>query len=669
VRVLRHLRMAVPARRIALAGAAALLLASMATPGITTAHALLRSSDPAAGATLGNAPAAIVLTFSEAPDIRLTSVKVLDSGGTDHASGPPAAVPGDEASVTVPVGDLPDGGYTVTWRTVSSVDGHLSAGSFVFGVGEAPPPTGPTGPAATTGLTGSPPAVAARWVLYLGLVILFGAAWAAVAIARRPEPGLVGMSVLGWLLTALGTIGVVGVQWAESGAPVETILTTSLGLAALVRGVSLVLVGGALAGLAVVPALAGRRGWALTLIVTAGALVADVALGHAAAGSTWPLQVLAQAAHAIAAAAWIGGLVGLLVIVRAAAPEDRLALARRFSRWASVMLLVVVVTGALRAVEELGTLDAVLGTDVGRTIVAKSGLLVGLAGLGAFTHFITLRNAARVTRWLGRIGAAELGFAVVILGLSALLVNQSPPAAADTPDEPVPTALVATGHDFGTSVRARLEVQYGSPGDNTFNLTVTDYDTGASLDATAVTLRFEVESVTGVAAATLDLTPTGPGAFTGSGAQLSIDGIWTVTATVTQSGGAVEVPLLVATTVPTQAVEQLVTEGLPTIYTVQVGAAGSAQVYFDPGSGGPAQLHVTFFDAAGSERPVDAVTVAVFASDGSGRLLAPRILEPGHFVASLDADPGALAVDTVGSVQAGTAAGHIHLHVTIEVPS
>jgi len=646
-----------------------LLLAATAAPGIATAHALLRGSDPASGSTLGNAPAAITLTFTEAPDVRLTSAKVLDSTGVDHASGPPAAVLGDDTSVTVPVGDLPDGGYTVTWRTVSSVDGHLSAGSFVFGVGEPPPTTGPGEPAATTGLTGSPPAVAMRWLLYLGLVILFGAAWTAVAVARRPEPGLVGMAVGGWLLTALGTIGVAGVQWAESGAPIDTIMTTSLGLAALVRGASLLLVGAALAGLAISPALAGRRGWALTAIASAVALAVDVVLGHAAAGPAWLLQVLAQVAHAIAVAAWIGGLVGLLVIARAAPPADRLELARRFSRWASVMLVVVVVTGVLRAVEELGSLDAVLGTDVGRTIVAKSGLLAGLAGLGAVNHFITLRNAARVTRLLGRVGAAELGLAVVILGLSALLVNQSPPAAAGTPDEPVPTALVATGHDFGTSVRARLEVKDGAPGANTFDVAVSDYDTGAPLDATAVALRFEVESAAGVAPATLDLARTGPGAFSGSGAQLSLDGIWTITATVTQPGGAVEVPLIVATTVPPQPVEQLVTDGLPTIYTVKLGGAGSAQVYLDPGSGGPAQLHVTFFDGDGNERPVEAVTLAVVAPDGAGTLLPPRVLEPGHFVASLEPDPGSLVVDAIGGIQAGTGSSHVHLHVTIEVPS
>jgi hypothetical protein len=305
-------------------------------------------------------------------------------------------------------------------------------------------------------------------------------------------------------------------------------------------------------------------------------------------------------------------------------------------------------------------------------VLGKSLLLLFLAGLGAFNHFVTLRSAKRVARWLVRVGSAEAGLAIVILGLSAMLVNQSPPISGGgaTPSaSPTPAAqpLIITGHDFGTSVRARLVVTNGAPGTNTFDLAVTDYDTGAPLHATAASLRFQVASVTGVAPTTLDLTPSAAGRFSASGAQLSIDGIWTVTATVTLAGGAVEVPLVVPTVIPAQSVDQLVTEGLPTIYVVNVGAAGTAQVYIDPGRGGPDQLHVTLFDAAGNERPAEVFTVAAFTTDGAGALLAPRLLEPGHIVADIDAAPGRLVVDVVAAIPAGANTSHLHLHVTIDV--
>jgi copper transport protein len=649
-----------------------LLLATLAWPGSVAAHARLTASDPAKGATLGSAPSKVTLTFTEAPDVRLTSIRVLDSAGTNRTTGPTASVPGNELAVSVPLGPLADGAYTVSWRAVSAVDGHISAGSFVFGVGEPPPTAGPAEPEAPANLSGTPPSIGARWLLYLGLVVLFGAAWVAVAVARRPAASnLLGMAAIGWLLTAVGSVAVIGVQWAEAGAPIETILSTSLGVAALARVISLAVLGVTVAGLAVVPALAGTRGWAIVAVAAAAAFTVDVALGHAAAGPTWLPQIVAQAAHAIAAAAWIGGLGGLLVLLRASPPEDRIVLARRFSSWAGIMLAIVAVTGAARAFAEIGTLDALIGTDFGRTVLGKSFLLFFLAGLGTFNHYVTLRSASRVGRWLVRVGSAEAGLAVVILGLSALLVNQSPPlagAAAPGPSAtPAAQPRIVTGHDFGTSVKARLAVTTGAPGDNTFDLAINDYDSGAPVDAPAAALHFQLASVTGVAPTILELTKAGAGRFSGSGAQLSIDGIWSVTATITLPGGAVDVPLIVPTVIPPSPVDQLVTEGLPTIYVVSVGAAGSAQVYVDPGQGGPAQLHVTFFDNAGNERPIDDITIATFTGDGAGQLQTPRLLEPGHFVASIEAEPGPLVVDVVSGVRTGTNSSHLHLRVTIDV--
>ena len=52
------------------------------------------------------------------------------------------------------------------------------------------------------------------------------------------------------------------VQWAETGAPLETLPSTSVGAAALARVVALALVGLALAALATVRGFAGTRGWA-----------------------------------------------------------------------------------------------------------------------------------------------------------------------------------------------------------------------------------------------------------------------------------------------------------------------------------------------------------------------------------------------------------------------
>lgn len=645
------------------------LAAVASAPATISAHALLQSSDPAAGSTLGSAPSMITLTYGERPDPQLTSVKVLDSSGGDHVAGPIAALSDPPNSIRVPVGPLPDGAYTVSWRTVSAVDGHVSAGSFVFGVGEAPPSTPPDQTGGGVSQSGSPPGIVARWILYLGLVALIGAAFVAVAVAKRPVPDLLAMAAVGWVLSAIGTVGVVAVQWVETGAPIEQLPGTSVGVSALARLIALAAMGASLVGLSAVRALGNRRGWLLVGLASMAGLLVDVVTGHAAAGSDSPLQIAIQWLHGLGAAGWMGGLAALLVALRTTPAQDRLVSARRFSFWAGIGLAIVIVTGAIRALVEVGTLQALVGTAFGIAVLLKSAGLLALAGLGAFNRFVTLRTASNLLGRLRRVGGAEITLAVVVLGLSALLVNQTPPTSAVSNPAPVAQPIVAMGHDFGTSVRARLVATPGAAGSNAFDLALTDYDTGDPVDADAVFIRFQIASQQGVAPSTLDLTRSAPGRFSATGANLSIDGIWQMTATVTIGGSAVDVPLLAATTIPAQAVQSLVSAGLPTIYTIQLGGGRTAQVYLDPGGPGQNEFHVTFFDAAGAELPTTSATIAASPEGGGAALLTPKMLEPGHFVASIDAVAGQLTVDVASPVPAASGGGNLHVHATIEVSS
>jgi hypothetical protein len=101
------------------------------------------------------------------------------------------------------------------------------------------------------------------------------------------------------------------------------------------------------------------------------------------------------------------------------------------------------------------------------------------------------------------------------------------------------------------------------------------------------------------------------------------------------------------------------------IHTVSLPGGGTVQVYLDPGKVGPNDLHVTFFDGSGNELPVPSVTMAVAGPDAPGELLSPRLLEPGHFVASLTLPTsGSLAVDALGPAPDGNP---IHAYLEVEV--
>src|SRR5262249_12493771 len=114
----------------------AVLLGAMTRPA--AAHALLDHSNPAAGSEVATSPQRVTLHFTEPTDAGLLAVHVLDSGGNPVESSPAKIAPADAKGVVVAVPNLANGTYTVTWRTTSSADGHTTAGSFAFGVGQPP---------------------------------------------------------------------------------------------------------------------------------------------------------------------------------------------------------------------------------------------------------------------------------------------------------------------------------------------------------------------------------------------------------------------------------------------------------------------------------------------------------------------------------------------------
>src|SRR5215212_12080046 len=129
----------------------------LATGPMATAHGALQSSDPGDGSSLDRAPSAVTLRFTERPDPGLSTVRVLDSSGRVVAGGPAQPVAGRPLELRVPAAGLPAGGYTVSWRIISAVDGHRTDGVFAFGVGAAAAPRLPASQAAAEGRSGPGP--------------------------------------------------------------------------------------------------------------------------------------------------------------------------------------------------------------------------------------------------------------------------------------------------------------------------------------------------------------------------------------------------------------------------------------------------------------------------------------------------------------------------------
>ena len=627
-------------RRVGLVAGAVILvgLSFGLLAGPVLGHALLASSDPAANATLATAPGTITLTFTEAPDPKLSSVQVLDASGASHASGPAVSTAAGSTTLRVRVGPLPDGVYTVAWRTVSAVDGHAAAGTFAFSVGAAAaassavPAAGSASPQG--GSTVSAASVGGRWILYLGLVGLLGAI-AASEVARRRGRWLFRFLAIAWLLAVGGASLIAVAQASDAGVGITDLAGTSLGWAALGRVVPL-LVAGVLIVLARRWTTARRALLLVVAAIVAAQMLLDAIVSHAAAAPLPVLNIAIEWLHFVAVGAWIGGLAGILVELRGSPREEQGRVFARFSRWATVGIVVVALTGVIRAAVELGSPAELVTTEYGWLVLAKIALLVGLAGLGALNHFRHVPRAEDGVTGVRRIGSVEILVAAVALFVASLLVNVAPPvamAAMATP--PAPAGLAVDGHDYATTVKLHLTITPGTAGPNTFSATAVDYDTGMPVAATSIGLRFIFPGRPDVGSSTLTLAPTGGGTYAGTGSNLSLGGPWTVTALVNEPSAPVEVPLQVPVPTPPAKVDVNAAAALPTLYTVHLSKGRSAQLYLDSWAPGYADLHVTFFDAAGKELPVTGIAATVTAAGSPPLHVAMDPLEPGHAVGHL----------------------------------
>jgi copper resistance protein C len=96
-------------------------------------HLHLLKSSPPANASVATPPDSIRLWFSQAPELKVTSVKITGPGSAAIALAPLARAD-SSAVVTAVKGKMPAGTYTVVWRTMAK-DGHVARGTFAFTVG------------------------------------------------------------------------------------------------------------------------------------------------------------------------------------------------------------------------------------------------------------------------------------------------------------------------------------------------------------------------------------------------------------------------------------------------------------------------------------------------------------------------------------------------------
>ncbi|MEV6117605.1 copper resistance protein CopC [Streptomyces sp. NPDC052109] len=481
--VLRH-RHRWSGRLVLLAAGLFLLLIGTAVPA--SAHAALRTTDPADGTVLRTAPRLVTLTFTESVGLLADSFRVYDPANHRLRTGAAEHAPGrsDTARVSLPA-RLATGTYTVAWRVVSA-DSHPVSGALTFSVGKR------------TATTASPvadrtenPATAAlyniaRYLAYLCLALLLGTA-AFVAYCRPPTAAPLRTPVLAaaWALLATTTaLYLLRTPYEEGTAPAFSLgsltrtAATRPGALLLARLALLLLAGAAVALLrARRRRLPRRRTLAVAAAVSLPLALTWTAAEHASAGIQVPLAITSATLHLLAMAAWLGGLAALLRTLQ----STSLATVARFSRLAFVSVTVLALTGVYQSWRGLGSWQALTDTTYGRTLLAKlaavTALLLAAACSRGWTNRALKTRATAATlparvpepaggpplppeppappprppfHLLRRSVLAEAAVAVVVLALTTLLTSTVPGRAATeaaqsaAPAAGIPTASVTT---------------------------------------------------------------------------------------------------------------------------------------------------------------------------------------------------------------------------------
>lgn len=114
------------------------------TPLLASAHAEPESSTPPIGGTVNTVPTEVEVVFTQEV-VRQgedSSITVIDAAGADVTVGASEVDDANRLIIRVDLQpNLPDGAYTVQWRTVSAADGDSSSGSFLFTVAAGPSAT------------------------------------------------------------------------------------------------------------------------------------------------------------------------------------------------------------------------------------------------------------------------------------------------------------------------------------------------------------------------------------------------------------------------------------------------------------------------------------------------------------------------------------------------
>ena len=503
-----------------------LIVLFLSRPDSASSHANLADADPAPNSVIDASPSRITIWFTEPLEPSLSAIEVLDSQGNRVDNDDSTVNPSDPTVMYVTLqDDLPNGAYTVVWRSLSTVDSHTIRGTFFYSVGQ-PLSVGSSDLTSETALL-SPAEPFMRWIVLLGGLSVLGVLMLWLVVLRPP---LLAMSdtedllarvrdrtdkivLAGIVVALLGSLGHLLVQASSVhevslldalGEPVRFVITdTEWGRGWLQRTSLLIgALGPAIAVMRLRRVPSHRRDtalWLSTFLVTALAMATLSTTSHGAATPGIELAAtVTDYIHLIAAAFWVGGLFGLALILPlffSHAPEGGtrqviLAVLPRFSLVAGLSVAVLTITGLYSAWAHVTVLPALV-VPYGQTLVVKTALVGVLLVFGA-TNLLWLIPAIRSDRTAAsrlRLTVTAEAIIGVLVILAAAYLTSLEPARQVASREGIGLPQSLTFQDTAEGATIDVDIEPGRLGPNTVTVMLADRRGGPIVNASGVDIR------------------------------------------------------------------------------------------------------------------------------------------------------------------------------------
>jgi copper transport protein len=251
--------------------------------------------------------------------------------------------------------------------------------------------------------------------------------------------------------------------------------------------------------------------------------------------------IVADYAHLLAMALWIGGLALMLVMISSArdltGDGQRAVLARALPRFSAIALtcwVVLGLTGFYSGYLQIGSLDGLFDTAYGRALVYKLITLALTLAIAAFNLLVVSRRLQRPSadggawwrRFAGLISLELVGVLIVLIFVGRMTGMEPARSVLGERDNQQAVTFALGDRE------ATLSLAPGAVGPNHFRLDIS----GEPLPSEATATLLLTPPLDMAGQKSLNLDRVSPNAYEGHSAEVSVVGDWNITVSVSQIG-------------------------------------------------------------------------------------------------------------------------------------